>query len=117
MLLLFFAAMKAPRVKWGRRTGPVWIARGIVTLLLRLDDLHRRRRSGPFVAGHRLDAAAEALAEEAFGAGVEVDRVLGAGEAVALVRVDDVRHAAVVLLDRVDDLLRLRVIDARIVRP
>ena len=58
------------------------------SLLADLPDHGRRSRD--LVAGQRLASAAQALGEERLGAGVEVDAVLGPGEAVALVRVEDV---------------------------
>ena len=71
---------------------------------------------GIFCRLERLAPAAEVLGQERLGAGVEVDPVLGPGEAVALVGVEDVGHAAAVLLDRGDDLLRLGLLDPRVVR-
>src|SRR5262249_58843583 len=82
-----------------------------------VDDLHRRGRAGDAFGAERLGAPAEALREEVFGAGVEVDAVLRPREAVPFIAVDDVGHRAVVLLDGVDDLLRLAHVHARIVLP
>ena len=76
-----------------------------------------RRRAGDFLGADRLAPAAQVLGQERLGAGVEVDPVLGPGEAVALVGVEDIAHPAAVLLDRGDDLLGLGLLDPGVVRP
>ena len=89
---------------------------GATYFALGCDHLHHRGGARDLAAGReRLDPAAQAGAQEGLGAGVEVDAVLGPGEAVPLVRVEDVGHAAAVLLDGGHDLLRLGLLHARVV--
>src|SRR5207245_2005550 len=92
-------------------------ARHLRHLFALVDHLHGGCRTGIAIASaDRFRSSAEAIGEEILGAGVEVDRILGAREAVSFVAVDDVGDRAAVLLDGVDDLLRLRLVHARIVR-
>src|SRR5581483_6411017 len=121
--MCFFAAMETPdfgfsgrlydrqqaadsrqQERKGRDSLPALLPASVCCLFLR-DDLDAGGRSRDLLAIERLEAAAEALREELLGAGVEVNRVLGTRESVPLIRIDDVGHAAVVLLDRADDLL------------
>src|SRR5512139_1603353 len=85
-------------------------------LLLRLDHLDDGGRARDLATlGERLGPATQATGQEGLGAGVEVDAVGRAGEAVPLVRVEDVGDRQALRLHGRHDLLRLGLLHARVV--
>src|SRR5258706_8665282 len=103
-------------IRYSMRTGGCKRARLPGGDLARGHVLHHRGRAGDLGAVELLESAAELRGQELLGARGEVGAVLGALKAVPLVGVEHVRHRAAVLLDGGDDLLRLGLLDARVVR-
>src|SRR5437016_4128205 len=80
------------------------------------DDPNYGGRTGDFVPAHRFSPAIQIGSQKALGTRIEISAVFRAREAVALVRINDIGDTAAVLRDGRDDLLGLRLFDARIVR-
>src|SRR5918994_4572368 len=103
----------ARRLSGGRQVGRLRYGYGLLRLVRDLGVIDAGLSSRRPVV---LRASAEVFGEETLGGGVELEAVLGTGEAVALVLEEEVFLLYTLLLHSGHDLLGLGLLDARVVR-
>src|SRR5437660_8408630 len=81
------------------------------------DNSHDRAGARNLVSRKPFDPSAEVVTEEFLGPSVEIGPIFRSSKSVAFVRVDNIDHLTMILLDSFDNLFRFGLFDPRIIGP